>query len=100
MWPHVLEALGSLGSYGYHQVRPSISETLALNKYLDSLQVLMSARGSLQPRERLELNRRSLHFLLYLVRSPFYQRVTEGPLLRLLRAAGDTLPLVGLLTRK
>lgn len=66
---------------------------------ITSLQVLMSARGSLQPRERLELNRRSLHFLLYLVRSPFYQRVTEGPLLRLLRAAGDTLPLVGLLTR-
>lgn len=64
-----------------------------------SLQVLSRTRASLGPRERLELSRRLLQLCLYLVRSPFYERLSQRRIALALRALGDNLPLVGWITR-
>ncbi|KAM7306122.1 peroxisomal membrane protein PEX16 [Ixodes scapularis] len=96
---HVLRPVAHLSALGIFGRASWGPWALAAALDLASLQVLARARPSLQPRERVELSRRFLHLVLYLVRSPFYKRVTERPLLSLLRGAGESVPFLGLVTR-
>ncbi|XP_057604135.1 peroxisomal biogenesis factor 16 [Hippopotamus amphibius kiboko] len=60
---------------------------------------LLSDRKGLTRRERLELRRRTILLLYYLLRSPFYDRFSEAKILLLLRLLADHVPGVGLVTR-
>nr|CAD7392198.1 unnamed protein product [Timema cristinae] len=53
-------------------------------------------RGNLTQRQRLELSRRTIALLLYLLRSPFFDKYTKHHLLRLLNTLSKHVPLMGL----
>ncbi|KAM9659110.1 peroxisomal biogenesis factor 16 isoform 1-T1 [Trichechus inunguis] len=60
---------------------------------------LLSDRKGLTQRERLELRRRTILLLYYLLRSPFYDRFSEAKILFLLQLLADHVPGIGLITR-
>lgn len=60
---------------------------------------LLSDRKNLTRRERLELRRRTILLLYYLLRSPFYDRFSEAKILFLLQLLADHIPGVGLVAR-
>ncbi|XP_027631205.1 peroxisomal biogenesis factor 16 [Tupaia chinensis] len=60
---------------------------------------LLSDRKGLTQRERLELRRRTVLLLYYLLRSPFYDRFSEAKILFLLQLLADHVPGIGLVTR-
>ncbi|XP_037022093.1 peroxisomal biogenesis factor 16 isoform X4 [Artibeus jamaicensis] len=60
---------------------------------------LLSDRKGLSRRERLELRRRTILLLYYLLRSPFYDRFSEARILFLLRLLADHVPGIGLVAR-
>uniref|UniRef100_A0A8C6RSH6 Peroxisomal membrane protein PEX16 n=1 Tax=Nannospalax galili TaxID=1026970 RepID=A0A8C6RSH6_NANGA len=60
---------------------------------------LLSDRKGLTRRERLELRRRTIMLLYYLLRSPFYDRFSEAKILFLLQLLTDHIPGVGLVAR-
>ncbi|XP_070616487.1 peroxisomal biogenesis factor 16 [Erythrolamprus reginae] len=60
---------------------------------------LLSDKKDLNKREQMELKRRTVLLLYYLLRSPFYDRYSEGRILFLLRLLADYVPGVGLVTR-
>ncbi|ELK16071.1 Peroxisomal membrane protein PEX16 [Pteropus alecto] len=59
---------------------------------------LLSDKKGLTRRERLELRRRTILLLYYLLRSPFYDRFSEARILFLLRLLADRVPGIGLVT--
>ncbi|XP_036718378.1 peroxisomal biogenesis factor 16 isoform X2 [Balaenoptera musculus] len=59
---------------------------------------LLSERKGLTRRERLELRRRTILLLYYLLRSPFYDRFSEAKILFLLQLLADHVPGIGLIT--
>ncbi|XP_054947550.1 peroxisomal biogenesis factor 16 isoform X4 [Physeter macrocephalus] len=71
-----------------------LQETIA-----ESFLSLLSERKGLTRRERLELRRRTILLLYYLLRSPFYDRFSEAKILFLLQLLADHVPGVGLVTR-
>ncbi|XP_026367830.1 peroxisomal biogenesis factor 16 [Ursus americanus] len=60
---------------------------------------LLSDRKAMSRRERLELRRRTILLLCYLLRSPFYDRFSEARILFLLQLLADRVPGVGLVAR-
>ncbi|XP_036399998.1 peroxisomal membrane protein PEX16-like isoform X1 [Megalops cyprinoides] len=60
---------------------------------------LMNEMKSLNRRERAERKRRAFLLLYYLLRSPFYDRYSEGRILFLLRFLAEYVPGVGLVAR-
>uniref|UniRef100_A0A8C4JWE1 Peroxisomal membrane protein PEX16 n=1 Tax=Dromaius novaehollandiae TaxID=8790 RepID=A0A8C4JWE1_DRONO len=60
---------------------------------------LLSDLKDLNRRERAELRRRTILLLYYLLRSPFYDRYSEGRILFLLRLLADYVPGLGFVTR-
>nr|XP_028583097.1 peroxisomal biogenesis factor 16 [Podarcis muralis] len=87
--------LVSVGLWGQRSWRPWL-----LSAVLDiSSLSLLSDMKDLNKRERVELRRRTLLLLYYLLRSPFYDRYSEGRILFLLRLLADYVPGVGLVTR-
>ncbi|XP_041577774.1 peroxisomal biogenesis factor 16 isoform X2 [Vulpes lagopus] len=60
---------------------------------------LLSDRKGLTRRERLELRRRTILLLYYLLRSPFYDRFSEARILFLLQLLTDHVPGIGLVAR-
>ncbi|XP_060130650.1 peroxisomal biogenesis factor 16 isoform X2 [Zootoca vivipara] len=87
--------LVSVGLWGQRSWRPWL-----LSAILDiSSLSLLSDMKDLNKRERVELRRRTLLLLYYLLRSPFYDRYSEGRILFLLRLLADYVPGVGLVTR-
>lgn len=60
---------------------------------------LLSDRKGLTRRERLELRRRTITLLYYLLRSPFYDRFSEARILFLLQLLTDHVPGIGLVAR-
>ncbi|XP_069888607.1 peroxisomal biogenesis factor 16 isoform X2 [Dipodomys merriami] len=60
---------------------------------------LLSDRKGLTRRERLELRRRTIALLYYLLRSPFYDRFSEAKIRFLLQLLADHIPGVGLVAR-
>ncbi|XP_038261008.1 peroxisomal biogenesis factor 16 isoform X2 [Dermochelys coriacea] len=85
----------SLGIWGQRSWKPWL-----LSGILDIASLsLLSDMKDLNKRERLELRRRTILLLYYLLRSPFYDRYSEGRILFLLRLLADYVPGVGLVTR-
>ncbi|XP_005302297.1 peroxisomal biogenesis factor 16 [Trachemys scripta elegans] len=85
----------SLGIWGQRSWKPWL-----LSGILDITSLsLLSDMKDLNKRERLELRRRTILLLYYLLRSPFYDRYSEGRILFLLRLLADYVPGVGLVTR-
>ncbi|KFV99464.1 Peroxisomal membrane protein PEX16, partial [Eurypyga helias] len=85
----------SLGVWGQRLWKPWILSAVV---DISSLS-LMSNLKDLNRRERVELRRRTLLLLYYLLRSPFYDRYSEGWILHLLRLLTDHVPGVGFVTR-
>ncbi|XP_043371558.1 peroxisomal biogenesis factor 16 isoform X5 [Dermochelys coriacea] len=89
-----LESMLSLGIWGQRSWKPWL-----LSGILDIASLsLLSDMKDLNKRERLELRRRTILLLYYLLRSPFYDRYSEGRILFLLRLLADYVPGVGLVT--
>uniref|UniRef100_A0A8D0G7D5 Peroxisomal membrane protein PEX16 n=1 Tax=Sphenodon punctatus TaxID=8508 RepID=A0A8D0G7D5_SPHPU len=85
----------SLGVWGQRSWKPWL-----LSGILDITSLsLLSDMKELNRRERMELRRRTILLLYYLLRSPFYDRYSEGRILFLLRLLADYVPGVGLVTR-
>nr|CAD7400576.1 unnamed protein product [Timema poppensis] len=63
---------------------------------VSSLAGIQLHRGNLSQRQRLELSRRTIALLLYLLRSPFFDKYTKHHLLRLLNTLSKHVPLMGL----
>ncbi|XP_064514103.1 peroxisomal biogenesis factor 16 [Pseudopipra pipra] len=85
----------SLGVWGQRSWKPWL-----LSAVLDiSSLSLLSDLKDLNRRERAELRRRTVLLLYYLLRSPFYDRYSEGRILLLLRLLADYVPGVGFVTR-
>ncbi|XP_062350120.1 peroxisomal biogenesis factor 16 isoform X1 [Cinclus cinclus] len=85
----------SLGVWGQRSWKPWL-----LSAVLDiSSLSLLSDLKDLNRRERAELRRRTILLLYYLLRSPFYDRYSEGRILLLLRLLADYVPGVGFITR-
>nr|XP_027315454.1 peroxisomal biogenesis factor 16 [Anas platyrhynchos] len=85
----------SLGVWGQRSWKPWL-----LSAVLDiSSLSLLSDLKDLNRRERAELRRRTILLLYYLLRSPFYDRYSEGRILFLLRLLADYVPGVGFITR-
>ncbi|KAM9301700.1 peroxisomal biogenesis factor 16 [Gastrophryne carolinensis] len=90
-----LTHLASLAAWGQKSWKPWL---LAAALDIGSLSILRDT-PNLSRRERMEVRRRTLLLLYYLLRSPFYNRYTEIRLLLLLRLLGDYVPGLGLVAR-
>lgn len=91
-WPSVL----SLGLWGQRSWKPWL-----LSGAVDVTSLsLLSDRKGLTRRERLELRRRTILLLYYLLRSPFYDRFSEARILFLLQLLADHVPGIGLVASK
>ncbi|KAM7108655.1 LOW QUALITY PROTEIN: peroxisomal biogenesis factor 16 [Ciconia maguari] len=85
----------SLGVWGQRSWKPWL-----LSAVLDiSSLSLLSDLKDLNRGERAELRRRTILLLYYLLRSPFYDRYSEGRILLFLRFVGINVPGVGFVTR-
>lgn len=62
---------------------------------LHSLHLYNRKRDSLSQQQKLELSRRTVQMLMYLVRSPFYEQFTQTRLASLIEGIGNTIPLTG-----
>lgn len=85
----------SLGLWGQRSWKPWL---LAGVVDVTSLSLLSDRKG-LTRRERLELRRRTILLLYYLLRSPFYDRFSEARILFLLQLLADNVPGIGLVTK-
>ncbi|XP_062052242.1 peroxisomal biogenesis factor 16 isoform X1 [Lepus europaeus] len=85
----------SLGLWGQRSWTPWL---LAGVVDVTSLSLLNDRKG-LTRRERLELRRRTIMLLYYLLRSPFYDRFSEARILFLLQLLTDHVPGIGLVAR-
>uniref|UniRef100_A0A8C5V3T1 Peroxisomal membrane protein PEX16 n=1 Tax=Microcebus murinus TaxID=30608 RepID=A0A8C5V3T1_MICMU len=82
----------SLGLWGQRSWKPWL-----LSGVVDVTSLsLLSDRKGLTRRERLELRRRTILLLYYLLRSPFYDRFSEARILFLLQLLADHVPGIGL----
>ncbi|XP_066107461.1 peroxisomal biogenesis factor 16 [Saccopteryx bilineata] len=82
----------SLGLWGQRSWKPWL-----LSGVVDVTSLsLLSDRKGLTRRERLELRRRTILLLYYLLRSPFYDRFSEARILFLLQLLADYVPGTGL----
>ncbi|XP_064144305.1 peroxisomal biogenesis factor 16 isoform X3 [Loxodonta africana] len=85
----------SLGLWGQRSWKPWL-----LSGVVDVTSLsLLSDRKGLSRRERLELRRRTILLLYYLLRSPFYDHFSEAKILFLLQLLADHVPGTGLVTR-
>nr|XP_020142089.1 LOW QUALITY PROTEIN: peroxisomal biogenesis factor 16 [Microcebus murinus] len=85
----------SLGLWGQRSWKPWL-----LSGVVDVTSLsLLSDRKGLTRRERLELRRRTILLLYYLLRSPFYDRFSEARILFLLQLLADHVPGIGLVAR-
>ncbi|GAB1286594.1 Peroxisomal membrane protein PEX16 [Apodemus speciosus] len=80
-------------------LQETIAESLYIARPLLHSLSLLSDRKNLTRRERLELRRRTILLLYYLLRSPFYDRFSEAKILFLLQLLADHIPGVGLVAR-
>lgn len=91
--------LSSIYRFGNNTWKPW---ALSLLIDLASLQIHRSTFSpnmtKLTPRQKLMLSRRYFSLLLYLLRSPFYDRYTRDKLLSFLMGCSKKLPLVGLIS--
>ncbi|XP_035892895.1 peroxisomal membrane protein PEX16 [Anopheles stephensi] len=75
------------------------SYLLALAVDSASLRMYYKNRVVLSKEQRVELSRRCVSMLLYLMRSPFYDRYTHDKIASLLNGIGNNVPLTGTIAR-
>lgn len=88
----ILKPLIHLSSVGLFGLNSWKSYSVAVLVDLISLRLYRSNLDALTPKQRLELSRRSVAMLLYLIRSPFYEKFTQRKLHVLLDAISCTIP--------
>lgn len=81
--------LSSVGVFGFNSWK---SYSIALFVDLISLRLYRKNLKSLTQKQRLELSRRTVALLLYLMRSPFYEKYSRGKVNALLNAVACTIP--------
>uniref|UniRef100_A0A182T4E0 Peroxisomal membrane protein PEX16 n=1 Tax=Anopheles maculatus TaxID=74869 RepID=A0A182T4E0_9DIPT len=64
-----------------------------------SLRMYYKNRAVLSKQQRVELSRRCVSMLLYLMRSPFYDRYTHDKIANVLNGIGNNVPLTGTVSR-
>lgn len=93
--------LCSMLKFGSKAWRPYI---LSLVLDAASLQMFRKVRNqkvgsALSPRQKVELSRREVALLLYLLRSPFYEKYSQRRINKMLEGFSNNLPLVGYVLR-
>lgn len=99
-----LEVLSS--THGCWRCQVSSSQPIRLNpstNYLKlcfpySLRIYYKNRGDLSKEQKQELSRRCVSMLLYLMRSPFYDKYSKDRIASLLNGIGKNVPLTGTIT--
>lgn len=89
---YIVKPIVHLTSAGIFGINSWKSYSVALLIDLLSLHMYRKNLSSLSPQQRLELSRRTIALLLYLMRSPFYERFTQRKLDALLKAVACTIP--------
>ncbi|XP_046394019.1 peroxisomal membrane protein PEX16 [Ischnura elegans] len=93
---YLLKPLLYLGAVYTYEEKPWRPWLLSLGLDLMSLKLNHMGRSpNMSREERKELSRRSIALVLYLLRSPYYERVSAKPLHAALNAMSNNLPLVG-----
>ncbi|XP_054713045.1 peroxisomal membrane protein PEX16-like [Uloborus diversus] len=85
----------SVGAFGELSWKPWV---VALGIDIASLHMLKE-NEKFNRTERIEINRRALTMLIYLLRSPFYDQVSKTHIINLLKQLADTIPGSGLILR-
>ncbi|XP_075234274.1 peroxisomal biogenesis factor 16 [Lycorma delicatula] len=94
--------LGSMYCHGQKSWEPwliSLIVDISSIMSLKSLEEYDYNKHSMKKQQMLELQRRKLMLILYLLRSPFYDRFTKHRLNKCLLAVSETIPLTGLILR-
>lgn len=89
---YILKPIIHLSSAGIFGINSWKSYSVALFIDLASLNMYRKNIGSLTPKQRLELSRRTIQLLLYLMRTPFYEKFTQRKIHSLINAVSSTIP--------
>lgn len=92
---YILKPIIHLGSASIFGINSWKSYGVALFVDLLSLRYYRKNMKSLSKKQRLELSRRTVALLLYLMRSPFYEKFTQKKLNALIKAISYTIPFSG-----
>lgn len=92
---YILKPIIHLSSAGIFGMNSWKSYGTALFIDLVSLRLYQKNMKSLSKKQRLELSRRTVALLLYLMRSPFYEKFTQNKLNALVKAISYTIPFSG-----
>lgn len=97
---HILRPLGHLVSMGLFGPTAWSPYLVSLGMDVTSLKLLHEPRDKIwNLAESIELGQRSFALLLYLLRSPFYDRYTKERILRFLYFCSEKIPIFGRLIR-
>ncbi|XP_058059335.1 peroxisomal membrane protein PEX16 [Anopheles bellator] len=88
--------LGCMGRFGSKSWAAYLA-ALALDGA--SLRTYYNNRQALSKEQRVELSRRCVSLLLYLLRSPFYERFTQNKITNVLNGIGNNVPLMGTISQ-
>lgn len=89
---YIMKPIIHLTSAGVFGINSWKSYSVALFIDLASLNMYKKNIKSLSPKQRLELSRRTIAMLLYLMRTPFYEKFTQRKLHALINAIACTIP--------
>lgn len=89
---YIMKPIIHLTSAGVFGINSWKSYSVALFIDLASLNMYKKNIKSLSPKQRLELSRRTIALLLYLMRTPFYEKFTQRKLHALINAIACTIP--------
>lgn len=89
---YILKPIIHLTSAGFFGINSWKSYSVALFIDLASLNMYKKNISSLTPKQRLELSRRTIQLLLYLMRTPFYEKFTQRKLTTFINAIACTIP--------
>lgn len=92
---YILKPVIHLSSASIFGINSWKSYGVALFVDLISLRLYQKNMKSLSKKQRLELSRRTVALLLYLMRSPFYEKFTQKKLNALIKAISFTIPFSG-----
>lgn len=97
---HILRPVAHLGAMGIFGSTAWIPYFVSLGMDLSSLKLLHEPHDKIWTlSESIELGQRSFALLLYILRSPFYDRYTKERILKTLSLLADNIPLLGRLIR-
>lgn len=82
--------LGAIRLFGYRSWK---SYSIALLIDIASIRMYYNNREKLSKQQKMELSRRCVNLLLYLVRSPFFEKRSEKKIMSILSSIGSSIPL-------